>query len=49
MYDLYPELRPAEWGPAHLDPEHPLGSKAVQLALDLRDGTGPDAQRPDDN
>ncbi|MEI2809283.1 MAG: hypothetical protein V9F00_03485 [Nocardioides sp.] len=49
MYDLYPDMRPTEWGPAHLDPEHPLGNRAVQLAMDLRDGTVTDEQRPDDN
>jgi len=49
MYDMYPE-----WGPAHLDPEHPLhqgasssaSNGALQTALDLRDNGG---QRPDDN
>jgi hypothetical protein len=49
MYDMYPE-----WGPAHLDPEHPLNnganngssSGALQTALDLRDNGG---ERPDDN
>ena len=46
MYDMYPE-----WGPAHLDDEHPAhpsnwASLPVQESLDLRDHGG---ERPDDN
>ncbi|MGH3505649.1 MAG: hypothetical protein ACRDO2_00425 [Nocardioidaceae bacterium] len=46
MYEMYPE-----WGPAHLDDEHPAnpanqGSGPVQTALDRRDNGG---ERPDDN
>jgi hypothetical protein len=52
MYDMYPE-----WGPAHLDEDHP-GNPAnwsgpaatptapVQESIDLRDNGG---ERPDDN
>ncbi len=45
MYDMYPE-----WGPAHLDDEHPSDptswTSPVQESLDLRDHGG---ERPDDN
>lgn len=44
MYDMYPE-----WGPAHLNEEHPpdptARSAPVQESLDLRDHGG---ERPDD-
>ena len=45
MYDMYPE-----WGPAHLDDEHPANpanwSAPIQESLDRRDNGG---ERPDDN
>jgi hypothetical protein len=45
MYDMYPE-----WGPAHLDEDHPAHpanwSTPVQESIDLRDNGG---ERPDDN
>jgi hypothetical protein len=47
MYDMYPE-----WGPAHLDEDHPAnpaartGTPPLQTALDRRDNGG---ERPDDN
>jgi hypothetical protein len=49
MYEMYPE-----WGPAHLDEEHPANpanpanwpAGPLQTALDRRDNGG---ERPDDN
>ena len=45
MYDMYPE-----WGPAHLDAEHPGNpvnwAAPVQESLDLRDHGG---EPPEDN
>jgi hypothetical protein len=46
MYDMYPE-----WGPAHLDEDHPANPTTqpgapLQTALDRRDNGG---ERPDDN
>lgn len=46
MYDMYPE-----WGPAHLDEDHPANpanwvDTPVQESMDLRDNGG---IRPDDS